>query len=116
MCTVQVQQPKIPLLPGQANVTQAEFEALALAQVNELWTEYGDLGEIWFDGGYGGDMAASIKALLRNQASGAERLLPLRNQTVARVRSCSRATRARTRGPRARAWDQACVRPHHQSC
>ena len=27
-----------PLLPGQQNVTQAQFEAIALAQVTELWT------------------------------------------------------------------------------
>ena len=35
------------LLPGQVNVSQAEFEAIALAQVTELWTEYGNLTEIW---------------------------------------------------------------------
>eukprot|EP01051_Picozoa_sp_SAG22_P000040 SAG22_NODE_1_length_62449_cov_158.689270_40_plen_149_part_00 len=34
-------------LPGQACVTQPQFEALALKQVTELWTEFGDLTEIW---------------------------------------------------------------------
>ena len=32
---------------GQVNVSQAEFERIALAQVQELWTNYGQLGEIW---------------------------------------------------------------------
>ena len=35
------------LLPGQQKLTQAEFEALALAQVTELWTRFGALNEIW---------------------------------------------------------------------
>ena len=35
------------LLPGQQNVTQQQFEALALAQVTELWTRFGTLNEIW---------------------------------------------------------------------
>ena len=35
-------------LPGQQRVTQAQFEALALAQVTELWTEFGSLSEIWW--------------------------------------------------------------------
>ena len=30
---------------GMANVTQAEFEAIILAQVRELWTNYGNLTE-----------------------------------------------------------------------
>lgn len=36
----------------QVRVTQAEFEAIALAQVTELWSRFGNLTEIWFDGGY----------------------------------------------------------------
>ena len=42
-------QPPSTLQPGQANVTQAQYEDLALAQVKELWTEFGDLTEIWLD-------------------------------------------------------------------
>jgi len=52
------------LLPGQTRVTQAEFEAIALASVTELWTLFGNLTEIWFDGGYTSDMEAAIFALL----------------------------------------------------
>ena len=37
------------LLPGQVRVTQAEFEAIALASLRELWTDFGPLWEIWFD-------------------------------------------------------------------
>lgn len=33
-------------LPGQQSVTQAQFETLALAQVTELWTEFGSLAEM----------------------------------------------------------------------
>jgi hypothetical protein len=54
-------------LPGQVDVNQTEYEAIALAQVGELWSNYGQLGEIWFDGGYGGSMAAGIAKLLKLQ-------------------------------------------------
>ena len=53
------------MLPGQHKVTQSEFEAIALAQVTELWTRFGDLNEIWFDGGYTSDMKVALKALLK---------------------------------------------------
>lgn len=36
-----------PLLPGQVNVSQAEFEAIELAQLQELWSKYGTLAETW---------------------------------------------------------------------
>lgn len=51
-------------LPGQVPVTQAEFEAIAEEQVTELWTKYGNLTEIWFDGGYTSDMKSRLLALL----------------------------------------------------
>jgi hypothetical protein len=51
-------------LPGQACVTQAQFEALALAQVEELWTKFGDLTEIWLDGGCGA-MCDKVGALVK---------------------------------------------------
>ena len=35
--------PKSTALPGQAPVTQAEYEALQLAQVKELWNNFGEL-------------------------------------------------------------------------
>ena len=38
------------LIPGQGNVTQALYGEIVLAQLTELWTKYGPLAEIWFDG------------------------------------------------------------------
>ena len=77
------------LLPGQQLVTQEEFEAIALGHVEELWSNYGDLTEIWWvvgglvgwscvhqthptpprpthrlDGGYTTDMKDAITELL----------------------------------------------------
>ena len=42
------------LLPGQERISQADFEALELAQLTELWGNYGELAETWFDGGEAG--------------------------------------------------------------
>ena len=39
------------LVPGQAKVTQDLYGQIVLAQMKELWTNYGELSEIWFDGG-----------------------------------------------------------------
>jgi hypothetical protein len=33
-------------------VTQEQYEAIAVAQVRELWSRYPGLTELWFDGGY----------------------------------------------------------------
>ena len=52
-------------LPGQFPVTQAEFEAIALASVTELWTRFGNQTELWFDGSYTTDMQAELTALLQ---------------------------------------------------
>ena len=35
-----------------ATRAQAEYASLVLQQLAELWSRYGDLAEIWFDGGY----------------------------------------------------------------
>ena len=35
-------------IPGQYPVTQQEFETLAFESVKELWTQFGNLTEIWF--------------------------------------------------------------------
>ena len=59
------------LLPGQQKVTQEQFEAIALAQVAELWTQFGSLNEIWFDGGYTSDMQTELTALLQAKQPGA---------------------------------------------
>lgn len=55
------------VLPKQVNVSQSQFEHIALQQVAELWSNYGQLGEIWFDGGYGGDVGPAIKRLITRQ-------------------------------------------------
>lgn len=56
-------QPESSVLPRQVILTQAEYEALALAQVTELWTEFGNLTEIWLDGGCG-SMCDAVGALV----------------------------------------------------
>ena len=45
--------PPNTLLPGQANITQAQYEDLSIALLTELWTQFGPLQEIWLDGGCG---------------------------------------------------------------
>lgn len=55
------------VLPGQEKVTQEQFEAIALSQVSELWSQYGALTEIWFDGGYTSDLKDKITALLKSK-------------------------------------------------
>lgn len=52
------------LLPGQVNLTQPQFEDVHLAAVKELWSSYGPLTEIWFDGGINPRIAPRITALL----------------------------------------------------
>lgn len=39
------------LQPGQVNVTQETYDSLVLQQLREIWTRYGTLDEVWFDGG-----------------------------------------------------------------
>lgn len=40
-----------PLVPGQAKVSQELYGKIVLAQLTELWSKYGELMELWFDGG-----------------------------------------------------------------
>ncbi len=63
--------PSSSLLPGQANVTQSQYEDLAIAQMTELWTSFGGLTEIWLDGGpgpIGPRVAALLNATLAKDA------------------------------------------------
>lgn len=53
-------------LPGMFPVNQTEFETIAFESVKELWTQYGNLTELWFDGGYSGSMQAELTALLNS--------------------------------------------------
>ena len=52
------------VLPGQQNITQAQFESIATEHLRELWSQFGQLTEIWFDGGYTADMKDSLRTLL----------------------------------------------------
>jgi len=60
-----------PLRPGQAKVTQDQYYQIVLAQLKELWSEFGELAEIWFDGGYQGDIARNLTSLLKEIQSDA---------------------------------------------
>lgn len=59
------------LLPGQVDVTQDQFEALAWAQLSELWQNYGNYSEVWLDGGYPISMLKEIKENLSKWQPGA---------------------------------------------
>ena len=39
------------LKSGQLNIIQETYDAIVLQQLREIWTRYGTLNEIWFDGG-----------------------------------------------------------------
>lgn len=39
------------LVPGQVNVSQELYGKIVVAQMKELWSNYGNISEIWFDGG-----------------------------------------------------------------
>jgi hypothetical protein len=52
------------LIPGQVRVTQAEYETINLAQLEELWSTYGADAEIWFDGGFSSTIEVRLKALI----------------------------------------------------
>ena len=55
--------PASTLLPGQALVSQQQYEDIAIAQMTELWTKFGNLTEIWLDGGPG-PIGPRVAALL----------------------------------------------------
>jgi hypothetical protein len=51
ICLFHTQVQNRTLQPGQLNITQETYENLVLQQLREIWTRYGTLDEIWFDGG-----------------------------------------------------------------
>lgn len=57
--------PPSTLLPGQANITQAEYEDLSVALMTELWSDFGALTELWLDGGCG-SLCDRVSALIKN--------------------------------------------------
>ena len=59
------------VLPGQHNFTDAEYAAIAKKQVTELWSNYGNLTEIWVDSGLGG--LGELMVELQPQAVGTPR-------------------------------------------
>ncbi len=53
-----------PLAPGQIPITQETYESIVLQQLEEIWVNYGQLLEIWFDGGYSASLKTGILALV----------------------------------------------------
>ena len=53
-----------PLLPGQLNLTRVEYFTVAEHMMAELFTNYGELAEVWFDGGVPLEMTGNIAKLL----------------------------------------------------
>eukprot|EP01123_Difflugia_compressa_P004570 TRINITY_DN16005_c0_g1_i1.p1 TRINITY_DN16005_c0_g1~~TRINITY_DN16005_c0_g1_i1.p1 ORF type:complete len:461 (+),score=96.01 TRINITY_DN16005_c0_g1_i1:179-1384(+) len=56
-----------PLSVGQVAVTQEQYYEIVVSQLLELWTQYGNLAEIWFDGGYQQDLSNTIIQLLKEK-------------------------------------------------
>lgn len=52
------------LVPGQVRVTQAQYEAINLAQLEELWSRVPQEAEIWFDGGFSPSIAGRLANLI----------------------------------------------------
>lgn len=57
--------PASTLLPGQALVTQQQYEDICISLMTELWTQFGDMEEIWLDGGCG-DLCDRVNALVKS--------------------------------------------------
>ena len=50
-------------IAGQAVITQDEYEQILLLNLRQLWTDYGPLAEVWFDGGIPNGFANKLWAL-----------------------------------------------------
>ena len=53
-----------PPRSGQVAVTQAAYDAIVVAHLTELWSKFGVLAEIWFDGGLRRELWPTVRALL----------------------------------------------------
>lgn len=51
--------------PGEIRITNETYDEIVIAQLTELWTNYGLLTELWFDGGYGVSQMGRIEELLQ---------------------------------------------------
>ena len=59
------------VLPGQKNFTEEEYGKIVEAQVTELWSNYGNLTEVWVDSVYPKTFdAAALMSKLQPQAAG----------------------------------------------
>jgi alpha-L-fucosidase len=53
-----------PITPGrQIAVSQQQYEEIIIAHLTELYTAFGPLTEVWFDGGYQSELKANLTAL-----------------------------------------------------
>jgi hypothetical protein len=53
-----------PITPGrQIAVSQQQYEEIIIAHLTELYTAFGPLTEVWFDGGYQPDLKSNLTAL-----------------------------------------------------
>lgn len=60
---------KVPLQPGQLNISEAGYRATMLATIEEVWARYpGAITEIWFDGGEKNSAMNDLIARLQPQA------------------------------------------------
>lgn len=60
---------KVPLQPGQLNITEEGYRATMLSTIEEVWSRYpGAITEIWFDGGENNVAMNDLIARLQPQA------------------------------------------------
>lgn len=51
--------------PFRSRAARREYDRVALSQLKELWTQYGPLFEIWFDGGVRGKVVGKIAQMIK---------------------------------------------------
>ncbi|KAH8760563.1 alpha-L-fucosidase [Diaporthe sp. PMI_573] len=51
--------------PGEIRITNETYDEIVIDQLTELWTNYGTLTELWFDGGYSASQMTKIEELLQ---------------------------------------------------